>query len=155
MMDERKGIEAIKKGGVGSSQLEGSRHLKVGASYEAPPAASSIDVRTDAIHSESLHACYSTKLILITASDPRQDCSFRKLTHLGRPENHRLARMSKVALVIVDVQNDFLPHGSDRSEGSLAVPDGDAVIPIIEGLLAKGPHGGWGWDLVVATQVGI
>ncbi|WDF68905.1 bifunctional nicotinamidase/pyrazinamidase [Sphingobacterium oryzagri] len=43
------------------------------------------------------------------------------------------------ALIIVDVQNDFLP------QGRLAVPEGDLVIPVINGLQA-------GYDLVVATQ---
>lgn len=43
------------------------------------------------------------------------------------------------ALIVVDVQNDFLPGGS------LAVPDGDAVIPVINALLPE-------FELVVATQ---
>lgn len=43
------------------------------------------------------------------------------------------------ALIIVDIQNDFLPGGA------LAVPDGDAVIPLINHLQEK-------FDLVVATQ---
>ncbi|MGC9343753.1 MAG: bifunctional nicotinamidase/pyrazinamidase, partial [Bacteroidales bacterium] len=43
------------------------------------------------------------------------------------------------ALIIVDVQNDFLPGGS------LEVKDGDRVIPVINSLLEK-------FDLVVATQ---
>lgn len=43
------------------------------------------------------------------------------------------------ALVIVDVQNDFLPGGA------LAVPGGDQVIPVINRLP---PH----FDLVIATQ---
>ncbi|MEO8854022.1 MAG: bifunctional nicotinamidase/pyrazinamidase [Ginsengibacter sp.] len=43
------------------------------------------------------------------------------------------------ALIIVDVQNDFLPGGA------LAVENGDLVIPIINGLQNK-------FDLVVATQ---
>ncbi|MBI4660319.1 MAG: bifunctional nicotinamidase/pyrazinamidase [Verrucomicrobia bacterium] len=43
------------------------------------------------------------------------------------------------ALIIVDVQNDFLPGGP------LAVPDGDAVIPIVNRVQALFP-------LVVATQ---
>jgi nicotinamidase/pyrazinamidase len=43
------------------------------------------------------------------------------------------------ALIIVDVQNDFLPGGA------LAVKDGDAVIPVINNLQKK-------FDLVVATQ---
>ncbi|MEZ5329936.1 MAG: bifunctional nicotinamidase/pyrazinamidase [Verrucomicrobiales bacterium] len=43
------------------------------------------------------------------------------------------------ALIVVDVQNDFLPGGA------LAVADGDAVIPVINRLM--GEH-----DFVVATQ---
>ena len=43
------------------------------------------------------------------------------------------------ALIIVDVQNDFLPGGA------LAVPRGDEVIPVVNGVSAK-------FELVVATQ---
>jgi nicotinamidase/pyrazinamidase len=43
------------------------------------------------------------------------------------------------ALILVDIQNDFLPGGA------LAVPDGDAVIPIVNKLQSAFP-------LVVATQ---
>lgn len=43
------------------------------------------------------------------------------------------------ALLIVDLQNDFLPGGS------LAVPDGDAIIPVINRILDH-------FDLIVATQ---
>lgn len=43
------------------------------------------------------------------------------------------------ALLIIDLQNDFLPAGS------LAVPDGDQIIPIVNDLQSK-------FDLVVATQ---
>lgn len=43
------------------------------------------------------------------------------------------------ALIIVDVQNDFLPGGA------LAVPDGDKVIPVINAIQKA-------YDLVVATQ---
>lgn len=45
----------------------------------------------------------------------------------------------KNALIIVDVQNDFLPGGA------LAVTDGDAIIPVINGVMAD-------FDLVIATQ---
>ncbi|NCT17157.1 MAG: nicotinamidase/pyrazinamidase [Flavobacteriaceae bacterium CG_4_8_14_3_um_filter_34_10] len=44
-----------------------------------------------------------------------------------------------VTLVIVDVQNDFLPGGS------LAVPDGDTIVKEINAILPN-------FDLVVATQ---
>jgi nicotinamidase/pyrazinamidase len=43
------------------------------------------------------------------------------------------------ALVLVDLQNDFLPGGA------LAVPEGDAVLPVINALQPA-------FDLVVATQ---
>ena len=43
------------------------------------------------------------------------------------------------ALIIVDIQNDFLPGGT------LAVPNGDAIIPMVNELMPK-------FDLVVATQ---
>ena len=43
------------------------------------------------------------------------------------------------ALIVVDVQNDFLPGGA------LAVPEGDQVIPVINRLMP-------GYELVVATQ---
>jgi len=49
------------------------------------------------------------------------------------------ARVS--ALILVDIQNDFLPGGT------LAVPDGDAVIAPANALIERG-----GFDLVVATQ---
>jgi nicotinamidase/pyrazinamidase len=42
-------------------------------------------------------------------------------------------------LILVDIQNDFLPGGA------LAVPDGDAIVSIVNRLLPK-------YDLVVATQ---
>jgi nicotinamidase/pyrazinamidase len=45
------------------------------------------------------------------------------------------------ALVIVDIQNDFVPGGA------LAVPEGDKVIPIINEIQKR-------FDLVVATQDG-
>lgn len=45
----------------------------------------------------------------------------------------------KTALIIVDMQNDFMPLGA------LPVPEGDKVIPIINGLLKY-------FDLIVATQ---
>ena len=43
------------------------------------------------------------------------------------------------ALVVVDVQNDFLPGGA------LAVPDGDKIVPVINTLMDH-------FDWVVATQ---
>lgn len=43
------------------------------------------------------------------------------------------------ALLLIDIQNDFLPGGA------LAVPDGDAIIPVVNRLQQQ-------FDLVVATQ---
>jgi len=43
------------------------------------------------------------------------------------------------ALLVVDVQNDFLPGGA------LAVPGGNQVIPVVNGLVER-------FDLVLATQ---
>ena len=43
------------------------------------------------------------------------------------------------ALLLIDIQNDFLPGGR------LAVPEGDAVIPLVNALQPR-------FDLVVATQ---
>jgi len=47
----------------------------------------------------------------------------------------------KKALLVIDVQNDFIPGGS------LAVAEGDVVVPLINGFKSKG-----GWDLVVHSQ---
>lgn len=43
------------------------------------------------------------------------------------------------ALLLIDIQNDFLPCGA------LAVPEGDAILPLVNQLQGK-------FDLVVATQ---
>lgn len=47
--------------------------------------------------------------------------------------------MAKKALIIVDIQNDFLPGGS------LAVDKGDEVIPVINRIQPE-------FDVVLATQ---
>ncbi len=47
--------------------------------------------------------------------------------------------MAHEALLIVDLQNDFLPGGA------LAVPDGDLVVPVVDRLVDR-------FELVVATQ---
>ena len=53
---------------------------------------------------------------------------------------HKKSYISSMkALIIVDVQNDFLPGGN------LAVSQGDTIIPVINTLQSK-------FDLVVATQ---
>ena len=43
------------------------------------------------------------------------------------------------ALIVVDVQNDFLPGGR------LAVPDGDAIVPLVNDLVSR-------FAIIVATQ---
>lgn len=43
------------------------------------------------------------------------------------------------ALILVDIQNDFIPGGA------LAVPDGDAVVPLANRMMDQ-------FDLVIATQ---
>jgi len=48
----------------------------------------------------------------------------------------------KRALIVVDVQNDFLPGGA------LAVPDGNTVLPFITALMRTGQD----YDLFVLTQ---
>ena len=55
--------------------------------------------------------------------------------------------MSKTALIIVDVQYDFLPPS-----GALAVPDGNQIIPRIKDLLST-DNGTGKWRSVIATQV--
>ncbi|WP_404403150.1 bifunctional nicotinamidase/pyrazinamidase [Pelagibacterium halotolerans] len=42
--------------------------------------------------------------------------------------------MSRNALLVIDVQNDFCPGGA------LAVDDGDAVVPVINGLVGQYEH---------------
>jgi nicotinamidase/pyrazinamidase len=51
--------------------------------------------------------------------------------------------MAKRALILVDIQNDFVPGGA------LAVPDGHAVVPVANRWIARFAARG---DLVVATQ---
>lgn len=52
---------------------------------------------------------------------------------------YRSCCMARAALILVDLQNDFLPGGA------LAVPDGHAVLPVANRLQ---PH----FEIVVATQ---
>jgi len=47
--------------------------------------------------------------------------------------------MSKTALIVVDIQNDFLPGGA------LAVSKGDEIIPFVNSIMSE-------YDLVIATQ---
>ncbi|KZO93723.1 nicotinamidase [Calocera viscosa TUFC12733] len=54
-----------------------------------------------------------------------------------------MAPSAKTALLLVDIQNDFLPP-----DGSLAVAEGRDILPHVYRLLAEGK-----WDLVVASQV--
>ncbi|HEX7262512.1 MAG TPA: nicotinamidase/pyrazinamidase, partial [Luteolibacter sp.] len=43
------------------------------------------------------------------------------------------------ALLLIDIQNDFLPGGA------LAVPGGDEIIPVVNALMT-------GFEMIVATQ---
>jgi nicotinamidase/pyrazinamidase len=52
-----------------------------------------------------------------------------------------VAHAKKRALLVVDVQNGFCANGN------LPVPGGDAVVPVINRLMAEG-----GYDLIVASQ---
>jgi nicotinamidase-related amidase len=52
---------------------------------------------------------------------------------------------SGAALIVVDVQYDFMPP-----QGSLNVPGGDDVVPVISDLL---DNRSYQWDVVVASQV--
>ena len=56
-------------------------------------------------------------------------------------EKKMTVRPESDALLVVDVQNDFCPGGA------LAVPEGNAVVPVINTLLARGT-----WRLTVATR---
>ena len=47
--------------------------------------------------------------------------------------------MAQRALIVIDVQNDFCPGGA------LAVADGDAILPIVNRMIAEAEH-------VVLTQ---
>ncbi|KAK8850402.1 hypothetical protein IAR55_004320 [Kwoniella newhampshirensis] len=52
--------------------------------------------------------------------------------------------MPKAALILVDVQYDFLPP-----DGALAVPNGREILPVIEGLLNRDE---WDWPVIIASQ---
>lgn len=55
--------------------------------------------------------------------------------------------MTSTALIVVDVQKDFCPGGS------LAVPHGDEVVPIINKLLLNPKLRDYGyWDIIVLTR---
>jgi nicotinamidase-related amidase len=57
--------------------------------------------------------------------------------------------MQKPALILVDIQNDFLPP-----DGSLAVPDGDKILPLVYRLLdAEVTEKHFG--IIVASLVGL
>ena len=46
---------------------------------------------------------------------------------------------AKTALIVVDMQNDFVKEG-----GALVVPDAEATIPAVQGLLNLAQQGGLG-----------
>lgn len=55
----------------------------------------------------------------------------------------------KTALLIIDVQNDFLPPN-----GSLAIPQGNEILPILKELVG-GEEWMDLWEVVVVTQVSV
>jgi len=57
----------------------------------------------------------------------------------GNPDDEGQTRAGRDCLLVVDVQNDFMPGGA------LAVPDGDAVVPVVNRLMD-------GFDHVIVTQ---
>lgn len=50
-------------------------------------------------------------------------------------------RANRKALLLVDIQNDFMPGGP------LAVPEGDQVVPVANRMMREG-----GFDIIAATQ---
>jgi nicotinamidase/pyrazinamidase len=50
-----------------------------------------------------------------------------------------------IALLLVDIQNDFTPATADKPDGALAVPGGNEVIAVANRLMPE-------YELVVATQ---
>jgi nicotinamidase/pyrazinamidase len=46
----------------------------------------------------------------------------------------RLTASESDALIVIDVQNDFCPGGA------LAVPEGDAILPVVGALMRRFPH---------------
>lgn len=49
------------------------------------------------------------------------------------------------ALLLIDIQNDFLPP-----HGALAVPQGDTILPCVYRLLDEGE-----WTIILASQVSL
>lgn len=49
------------------------------------------------------------------------------------------------ALIVIDVQNDFLPGNDAFPDGALMVPQGDAILPVVENLIRT-------FNTVVLTQ---
>jgi hypothetical protein len=58
---------------------------------------------------------------------------------------YQRSAMGKTALLLVDIQHDFLPP-----DGSLAVKDGDAILPLVYRLLDEAAGC---FDLIVASLV--
>ena len=50
------------------------------------------------------------------------------------PEKTKITLKKQDALVVIDIQNDFLPNGA------LAVSNGDAIIPIVNQIMPLFPH---------------
>lgn len=60
----------------------------------------------------------------------------------SEPKRLRYNDDKKTALMLVDIQYDFLPGGA------LAVTDGDKILPVVYDLMDR-----FEWDLVVASAV--
>jgi nicotinamidase/pyrazinamidase len=58
-----------------------------------------------------------------------------------------IAPSARDILLVVDVQNDFLPGGA------LAVPDGDGIVPLINRLATRFPHAALSQDWHVAGHL--
>lgn len=72
---------------------------------------------------------------------PNTGDTARRTTNETDDTSSEMAFQVKTAVIVVDVQNDFLLGGS------LAVPNGNEVIPVIQEVLKED------WDVVVASQV--
>jgi nicotinamidase/pyrazinamidase len=82
-----------------------------------------------------------SRVMADSAGNATADASSHESSHESKHSDALPPLTPKRALIIVDVQNDFCEGGS------LAVPNANEVIPIINALRARG-----GWDMVVMTQ---
>lgn len=64
----------------------------------------------------------------------------REIISFSFSKEYELRKITMTALILVDIQNDFLPGGA------LAVPDGNKILPVIDKLLERP------FDLIIASQ---